>query len=164
LATDLLAVDAGPLIALARVQGLALLPRLFSQVLATDEVVQECVAPPERSEGHVIRAALAAGWITQAAAPAHRPQHPGLGGGEASTLALALQRSSAVLVDDRLARRVAVELGLQVVGSLGVLIAAKRRGLLAGIRPSLEGLAGSGYFLSDALLLEALSLAGELDP
>jgi predicted nucleic acid-binding protein len=164
LVTELLAVDAGPMIALARIEGLELLPRLFSQAQVTEQVVQECLAPPERSEAKSIRAALAAGWIAQCGAPDYAMQHQGLGSGEASTLALAAQRRCIVLVDDRLARRVATELGLQLVGCLGVLIAAKRRGLLMNIRPKLDQLAASGYFLSGALQREALRLAGEQDP
>jgi predicted nucleic acid-binding protein len=54
-----------------------------------------------------------------------------------------------------------LQLGLPVVGTLGVLIAAKRRGLLDNVRPILQRLRASGYFLSDAVLAEALRLAGE---
>ena len=71
------------------------------------------------------------------------------------------ERGCRVLLDDRLARRVALQLGLPVVGTLGVLIAAKRRGLLERVRPGLQRLRASGYFLSDAVFAEALRLAGE---
>lgn len=158
---ELLAADAGPLIALARIEGLAWLPELFERVLVADSVVMECLAEPEREEHAAIRHALAQGWLQRVA---HRPVpnfHEGLGAGESETLHCAIERGCRVLLDDRLARRVALQLGLPVVGTLGVLIAAKRRGLLDNVRPSLQRLRASGYFLSDAVFAEALRLAGE---
>ncbi len=158
---ELLAADAGPLIALARIEGLAWLPALFEHVLVVDSVVAECLAEPEREEHVAIRHALAEGWLQPVA---YRPVpsfHEGLGAGESETLQCAIERRCRVLLDDRLARRVALQLALPVVGTLGVLIAAKRRGLLGSVRPSLTRLRASGYFLSDAVLAEALHLAGE---
>ncbi|MCG6116934.1 MAG: DUF3368 domain-containing protein [Aquimonas sp.] len=158
---ETLVADAGPLIALARIEGLAWLPALFKRVLVTESVLSECLAEPEREEHTAIRQALAEAWLQRVA---HQPVprfHEGLGVGESETLQCAIDRGCRVLVDDRLARRVAQQLGLPVVGTLGALIAAKRCGLLEHIQPSLERLHASGYFLSDAVRAEALRLAGE---
>ncbi len=159
--SELLAADAGPLIALARIEGLVWLPVLFERVLVADSVVAECLAEPEREEHGAIRQAFAEGWLRRVT---HRPVpsfHEGLGAGESETLHCAIERGCRVLLDDRLARRVALQLGLPVVGTLGVLIAAKRRGIVHRVRPNLQRLRASGYFLSDVLLAEALRLAGE---
>jgi hypothetical protein len=158
---ELLAADAGPLIALARIEGLAWLPVLFERVFVANSVLAECLAEPEREEHAAIRDALARGWLQPVTHPSVPRFHEGLGAGESETLHCAMERGCRVLLDDRLARRVALQLGLPMVGTLGVLIAAKRRGLLDSVRPSLTSLRASGYFLSDVVLAEALRLAGE---
>ena len=77
--------DAGPLIALGRIDALHLLPRLFARVEVTETVVTECLARPELPDAKRIAAALAEGWLTPC------PDVPGVTGGrihsgEASTL------------------------------------------------------------------------------
>jgi predicted nucleic acid-binding protein len=57
--------DTGPLIALARVGGLRVLPELFAQTLVTEAVLVEYLARPDRPEGVEIAAALDAGWLTR---------------------------------------------------------------------------------------------------
>jgi predicted nucleic acid-binding protein len=64
-------------------------------------------------------------------------------------------------MDDRAGRRVAVGLGIPVIGVLGVLILAKRAGAIPQIRPLVEGLIKSGYYLSGTVIDDALRLAGE---
>lgn len=159
---ELLAADAGPLIALARIEGLAWLPVLFERVFVAESVLSECLAEPVREEQPAIRQALSQAWLHPVVHQTVASFHEGLGPGESETLQCAIERGCRVLLDDRLARRVAHQLGLPVVGTLGVLITAKRRGLLDRVRPSLERLHASGYFLSDAVLAEALHLAGEV--
>jgi len=51
--------------------------------------------------------------------------------------------------------------GIPVVGVAGVLLAAKRRGLLETVQPILLALSRQGYRLSDALITEVLRLAEE---
>lgn len=74
--------------------------------------------------------------------------------------ALAHPGFTAVL-DDRAARRCAVQLGLRVLGSLRVIVKAKERGLIPLARPALEKLRGSGAYVSDQLIDRAITLAGE---
>jgi predicted nucleic acid-binding protein len=47
------------------------------------------------------------------------------------------------------------------MGSLGVLLLAKQRGLIATIRPLLDKLSDSDIFVGDNLLERILVLAGE---
>ena len=65
------------------------------------------------------------------------------------------------LIDDRAGHRVAVDLGLRVIGALAVLVCAKQMGKLEHIRPLVEHLLASGYFLSDKVVEEALKQVGE---
>jgi predicted nucleic acid-binding protein len=48
-----------------------------------------------------------------------------------------------------------------VVGCAGVLLAAKRAGLIKTVRPHLEALAAAGYRLSPQLCSRVLEMAGE---
>jgi predicted nucleic acid-binding protein len=64
-------------------------------------------------------------------------------------------------LDDRLARSFAEELGLRVIGIVGVLIIAKRERLIGEMAAVLEHLKYEGFRLGDDVISEALHLAGE---
>jgi predicted nucleic acid-binding protein len=64
-------------------------------------------------------------------------------------------------MDDKSGRKIAANLGLHVIGSAGVLVAAKKRGLVTSVQPLLEASAGNGYHFSDALVRAILMRAGE---
>lgn len=89
---------------------------------------------------------------------------PRLDTGEAEAIALAIEaKASAILLDEVNGREAARQLGFTVVGTLGLLISAKRRGILSEIAPSLRRLIVDGQFrISADLLREALKIAGEL--
>ncbi len=57
--------------------------------------------------------------------------------------------------------RVAEASGLNVIGTLGLLLGAKRRGLIDRVRPELDGLLKTSFFLSPELYTELLRSAGE---
>ncbi len=86
-----------------------------------------------------------------------------LGAGEAEAIALAVQRNAQLLLmDDRRARRVAeLAYGLGVKGAAGILVAAKRQGLVSTVRPLLEMMQVRGYYLSPRLIERACHEAGE---
>ncbi len=79
---------------------------------------------------------------------------------EAIALAMELQDVS-IILDDGKARRIAARLGLEVTGTLGVLIAAKKRGLIESVGTGLEALDQAGFRMSAELRAETLRLAGE---
>lgn len=66
-----------------------------------------------------------------------------------------------VILDDKKARRVARQAGLTVIGTLGVLLRAKRRGVVPTVGPPLTALQKAGFRMTRALYDEALRLAGE---
>jgi len=85
-----------------------------------------------------------------------------LGAGELAAMALALERREhIVLLDDALARRTAQAAGLEVWGTLRVLLEAKSAGLTSRIEPFVDELAKAGLWLSDDLRRRVLALAGE---
>jgi predicted nucleic acid-binding protein len=84
-----------------------------------------------------------------------------LGDGEWEAIALAVELgASAILVDDRPARRLAEAAGLTVIGTLGLLLEAKRAGHVRTIRAELDKLLETS-FLSQQLYDQVLSMAGE---
>lgn len=83
-------------------------------------------------------------------------------GGEAEVIALALESGIIlVLMDDYRGRRVAQRLGLKTRGILGHLLLLKRLGSIEAVRGYLEKLKERGFFLSEQIIREVLSLAGE---
>lgn len=82
--------------------------------------------------------------------------------GEASAIALALELDDCTLIlDDQKARTMAERLGLHVTGTLGVVIKAKRIGVLKSIIPLLEKIRGTDFRISEELEEIALREAGE---
>lgn len=81
--------------------------------------------------------------------------------GEAAAIALARERKFYLVVDDRRARQVAGHLGIPMVGTVGLLVLAKRRGLLGRLKPVLLELEGAGFHLGARLLEQALKMVDE---
>jgi predicted nucleic acid-binding protein len=76
-----------------------------------------------------------------------------LGKGESQVLSLALKNSDcAVIVDDRAARHYGQALGINTIGTRGLLILAKRRGMIPSISPGIQALRDAGLWLSDSLV------------
>jgi predicted nucleic acid-binding protein len=84
-----------------------------------------------------------------------------LGAGESGAIGLAQSLGVGLMADDRAARRVADSLGVPVIGVLGVLVLARRLGAIPEIRPLIQALVESGYFLASTLIDEALRRVGE---
>jgi len=66
-----------------------------------------------------------------------------------------------LLIDDKRGRKIAVVNKIKTIGSLGVLLTAKKRGLIKKIKPKLDLLAKSELYLSDTLVKTILELAEE---
>lgn len=139
-----------------------LLRELYAEVLVPNTVVDEVARHPAVD----LEVALASGWLKRVA-PGNRLHvdqiERDLGGrGEAEVIAVALELESAlVLIDGKAARTYARARGLQVRGTLGVLLHAKRRGLIERATPLLDDLRRSGFWLDDATYRKARELASE---
>ena len=158
--------DAGPLIALAKLDRLDLPTALFTEVLVPAAVAEECTRPIDRADAQAIEAVL------ERDSAYHRVALEGsrrlsamarlLDAGEAQALVLALNRGLPVLMDERRGRLEAGRLGVEVVGTGALLVAAKRKGLVAEVGPLLDLLTQHGYRLSDRLRQALLEKSGEL--
>jgi predicted nucleic acid-binding protein len=146
--------NASPLIALHQIGQLNLLQRLFSTILVPPAVIVEIRSvvslPAWISERKLIRSMSPMGVRTS------------LGPGESEAIALSVEVNARwVILDDLLARRMAISLELPVVGTLGILLLAKQSGHLSAVRPCLDHLKNSGFFFTDELFEETLILARE---
>ncbi|MXV76556.1 DUF3368 domain-containing protein [Candidatus Poribacteria bacterium] len=82
--------------------------------------------------------------------------------GEAETLALAAEHDARlILLDEKAGRQTAEKVGLTVKGIVGILLEAKRKGLIDSIKPLLIRLQANGIHLSESLINNALQDAGE---
>ena len=86
-----------------------------------------------------------------------------LDAGEAEAIACAVQsRADWLLIDERRGRSIAEKLGVRVIGTPGILIAAKRGGQLAEVKPALNELRErAGFWMSNDLMQRALLAASE---
>jgi len=85
-----------------------------------------------------------------------------LGTGESSVLAYAASHpGTEAVIDDLAGRKCAACLNIPVRGTLGIILIAKKRGLIPFARPVLETLLRSGMYLSRSVLDQALRQVGE---
>jgi predicted nucleic acid-binding protein len=161
--------DAGPLIALARIDALQLLRDLFGRVWVT-RTVREEILPKGASfpEMKLLSRTLAEGWLEMMKEPvdAWKPLNPGVDAGEAGAIHLARcwrEAGNAVLLvmDDRAGRLEAKTLGIALIGTAGVIGLARTEGLIPAARPLLERLAQAGYYLGQNVIDAVLAEVGE---
>lgn len=83
-------------------------------------------------------------------------------GGEASAIALAMETTNPVLIiDDLKGRKLALKMGLSFMGTLGLLIRAKERGVISAIKPFIDRIQVTDFRLSQTLVEVVLEKAGE---
>lgn len=149
-------VDASPLLFLHAIGRLDLLPDLFDDLVVPDVVVTEV----DRGTPELATALRAADWLRILAAPhGDTPDSSSnLGDGESGAIALALHLDADwVVLDDLAARRAASDLGIPVIGTLGLIMAAKRKGLLDAARPTIRALLDSGMWVTRTLVNRVLA-------
>jgi predicted nucleic acid-binding protein len=157
--------DASILIGLSSIGQLTLLHKRFPEgVLIPPAVWREVVEQGrERPGGQEV---AQVDWITVhdvTALEIVRLLQTELDEGETEAIALAHQvGAKAVLLDERDARRAAQQMGLHVLGTIGVLIWAKRTGNITSLREALDALQTRAKFrFSHQLYERALSEVGE---
>lgn len=160
-------LNTSPTLALVAALGsLDLLGKIYQRVLFSDIVAQEIRHAGRLGFGvDAFEAALKTGVpfelreLSQAIAPWLAAA---LDAGEASVIALANQANVPLVGIDELAgRRVARLNGLQVTGSLGILLKLKAARHISEIAPCLARMRAQGIWLSADLQAQALLMAGE---
>ncbi|MEK6581697.1 MAG: DUF3368 domain-containing protein [Nitrospirota bacterium] len=149
------------LIGLARINKLELLNKLFSIVYIPDAVFNELTQAKKTGVSDIKNASY-----LERKSPKDKKEVAFLLGnldiGEAEVLVLSKElNADLVLVDEEKARKVVVIAGFEVMGLMGVLLMAKRYGLLRSIKPLIEELKKKKFRVSEDIIAEILKSAGE---
>jgi uncharacterized protein len=152
--------DAGPLISLARIGEHGILHRLFGEILippaVLDEITRGGLGAAELARVPWLRTVAPenTALVEEIMAPLHR--------GEAEALVLTEERGALLLLDDRPARRVARERGIQHTGTAAVVVEAGIAGVIAthDVEPMLRRLQADGMRLSENVIQQVLGRLG----
>ncbi|GAK57320.1 hypothetical protein U27_04285 [Candidatus Vecturithrix granuli] len=149
-----------PFIALAAVNEIRLLQQIYTSVIVPEAVVEElkvggAIQTPNLTELEWIR-------IVPNVTTVEDRLLFQLDYGERHVILNALQlKADLVLIDDRVARNIAEYLGIQVKGTLGVLIEAKRQGFIGSFRQIAFAMQAQGIRFSSRLIEELAKAINE---
>ena len=157
--------DASPLIAFGAIDKLSVLFNLFGKVLIHEIVAAECLVDKTHPGATAIAKAIDDKMIqiihSTKEMHAANNELAKLDDGEAAAIALAHSLNLPLVIDEKLGRDVAKKLGVKIIGTIGVLLLAKEKKMVEAIKPILLQLKNGGYFLSNALIKDALKRAQE---
>jgi len=144
--------DTSCLIVLTRLNAIPVLQSLYGQIYITEEVASEFgESLPDWIKVEMVKDKRYYQILSAMLDP-----------GEASAIALALEMKNVLLiVDEFKGRREAKRLGIEITGTLGVLVKAKQKGLIKELKPVLNQLHLAGFWISEAISEEMLKQAGE---
>jgi len=152
-------VNTTPLIALADIGQLDLLRKLYTEIMIPGAVDYEIMSKPARtlvSAADWIKVMNITGMVQKSSFSSR------LHSGEIEVILLAQETAADLLIiDDNAAKKTAKFLGFTVTGTMGVLLRAKREGLINEVKPLLEELIKDGLFVSPAVQNYVLEQAGE---
>lgn len=135
--------DASCLISLSNIEMLNILQTMYQEIFITREVEQEF--------GEILP-----DWIAVVEVKDKQRQleiEAFLDKGEASSIALAIEMEDSLLIIDELkGRKVAISFHLNIIGTIGVLMLAEKKGLIKDILGTILKLVNKGFRLSDKIL------------
>lgn len=157
-------VNTSPWIALSICGQVPLLRELYSDIYLPSSVKEEIMAGGRRDIG--IRELEEHSWLRfekitgiEKVEFLHELER-----GEAEVIVLAKEKGiGLVLLDEKVARLQARILGLEVIGTLGLLLRAKRTGLIYSIRPLICKMLDNGIWIKKEIANGILTNAGETE-
>lgn len=140
------------LIVLQKIDELDLLHKVYGKIVTTPQVIAELgIDTPD--------------WIEIKSVSDPREQQILeliVDEGEASAIALAMEyQESLLILDDYKARKIAEKSGLRITGTIGVIIKAKKRGIIDSVRFYLDKISDTDFRITKELINKALKEAGE---
>jgi predicted nucleic acid-binding protein len=153
--------NTGPIIGLALIGRLELLQKLYGTVIIPTEVRTELSASPKKARRFTIPPWITVKKIRSIPDPLLSVV---LDSGEAAVISLARHiRADGVLIDERKGRKVAHTVyGINVVGTAGILIQAKRAGLIENVSDLLNEMKRMGYWIHNKIIEAAAKSVGEI--
>lgn len=150
-----------PIISLLKLNKLEILKDLYGQIYIPLAVYQEIEVG--KSKGYY-QDLLQVDWIliSKVVNGQTVTSFPDLDAGEAEAVVLALEISAdLIILDERLGRFHAKHEGLNVTGTIGILIKAKKQGLIKELKSLLTELTEKEVWISNKLKREILNQVGE---
>ena len=140
--------DTSCLIVLSKINGLDILYELFGEIWITEEVSNEF------GDNLPI-------WFVVKKAKNIQTEKIlklNLDRGEASSMALCLEQDNALLIiDERKGRKIAQELGIHILGTIGIILLAKKAGIITNLENIIEQLENTDFRLSPVLKAQLLN-------
>lgn len=156
-------VNSTPLIVLCGIGRLDILRNLYHEIMIPDAVYREVTAIEDSA---CVQIKMAKNWIHVESIQDHTEKkmyRAKLHDGEVEVMILAQeQKADLVIIDDNAAKKTAKYLGITVTGTLGVLLKAKRQGIIEEICPLLFEMKLNGFYLDSKLENMVLEQAGEM--
>jgi len=149
-----------PIIALSSIQSLCLMPQLFGEIHLVYEVIEECAAGGPIS----VPTLLEMSWIkpVQSTPIQHASILLDLDKGEKHTLDMACKHQADwVIIDEKIGRNMAEYMVLKVIGTLGILLKARQRGLIHCFNDSVKAMQAQGIYYNTALIKKLSQTVGE---
>lgn len=159
--SDVWVLNASPVILLGKIGRLDLLERLAAKVVMPDTVFLEIQAGIGEHQAVQSTADWAAPRRTSDLPIPLSVERWDLGPGESQVIAHCLKDAQRAVLDDAQGRQCARAHDIAVIGTLGIVLSAKRQGMIPTARPVLDTLRRSGMYLSEQVLTDALKLIGE---
>ena len=154
-----------PLIELSKIHRLDILRDVYGKIIIPEEVYSEVVIQGKGQPGAAeVGAAM---WIdvravTQKGKVMNLHANKRLDLGECGAIILAEEiHAQRIIIDDLAARKVAQARGLPIIGTVGVLIVAKVRGIIPNVKDILDNLKKHGTRIGPRLYQQILNAAGE---
>lgn len=152
--------DAGPLIALSRINQLELLKTLFQDIIITQTVHDELLINHHQQGKTALNTAIQEGWISvqQVDNQGWQPVNPGVDAGEASAIYLACQNPAKTLliIDDKAGRAEANYHRINIVGTAAIIAMAQQQGHIKSARDTLQALRDNGYYIGEHIINHVL--------
>ena len=150
---------------LAKIDALDILHKLYGEVLIPEAVASE-LAQVKRTQPGALQV-LNSYWIKTVkirnkAIVEKLARRLDIGESEAIALSIELN-ADILIIDEMLGRTVAKKLVHSIIGMVGILLEAKKKGLINAVKSYLDKLRDTGFRMSDELYQLALRKAGESD-
>lgn len=156
-------VNSTPLIALCNAGLLNVLKAVYGQITIPQAVFDEVTAKPD-SACLQIKDNLDWIHVEKIMDVTDRKMYKAkLHAGEVDVMILAQNdpKADLVIIDDNAAKKTAKYLGLKVTGTIGVLLKAKRMGVIISVKDAVDQIRNNGFYISERVIKMAIEQAGE---
>ena len=151
--------NTSPILSLLRIDNLHILKDLYTKIIIPKAVYLEI---EEGKEKNYYQDLTEIDWIEikEIENTASKDYFPNLNDGEVEVLAKELN-ADCVIMYELMGRRNAKQLGMNLTGTIGILLKAKEKGLIVSVKDRLSELSEKGIWLSPKLVKKAIRLANE---